>query len=140
MRKKAFTLAEVLITLGIIGVVAAMTIPTLMNNTQNNEFKTAYKKAYAEINQAFMQALQEQSITPRDGGNALAATASEWDVIQSAFKAVKICDVSHLNDCWAAGDTLWNRPAVGAANSFIDASGRSWSEYSILENMFLLQG
>ena len=30
--KKAFTLAEVLITLGIIGVVAALTIPTLVNN------------------------------------------------------------------------------------------------------------
>ena len=30
--KKAFTLAEVLITLGIIGIVAAMTIPNLMNN------------------------------------------------------------------------------------------------------------
>ncbi len=32
MRKTGFTLAEVLITLGIIGVVAAMTIPTLMTN------------------------------------------------------------------------------------------------------------
>lgn len=35
MLKKAFTLAEVLVTLGIIGVVAAMTMPTLINNTGN---------------------------------------------------------------------------------------------------------
>ena len=45
MRKNAFTLAEVLITLGIIGVVAAMTIPTLISNTNGAQFKTAYKKA-----------------------------------------------------------------------------------------------
>lgn len=44
-----FTLAEVLITLGIIGIVAAMTIPTLMNNTQNNEFKSAWKKEYSQL-------------------------------------------------------------------------------------------
>lgn len=49
----AFTLAEVLITLGIIGVVAALTIPTLMNNTQDAECKTAWKKAFSTINQAY---------------------------------------------------------------------------------------
>ena len=43
-RKSAFTLAEVLITLGIIGVVAAMTMPTLMNSTNGAQYKTAYKK------------------------------------------------------------------------------------------------
>ena len=47
-----FTLAEVLITLGIIGVVAAMTIPTLMSNTGKSEFKTAYKKIISAVNQA----------------------------------------------------------------------------------------
>lgn len=53
MKKLAgFTLAEVLITLGIIGVVAAMTIPTLMSNTNKSEFKTAYKKVISAVNQA----------------------------------------------------------------------------------------
>ena len=49
---KAFTLAEVLITLGIIGIVAAITIPTLMNNTQNYQFKQAWKKEYSVVSQA----------------------------------------------------------------------------------------
>ena len=44
-KRFGFTLAEVLITLGIIGVVAAMTMPTLMNSTQGAQYKTAYKKA-----------------------------------------------------------------------------------------------
>lgn len=46
-----FTLAEVLITLGIIGVVAAMTMPTLMNSTQGAQYKAAYKKALSAISQ-----------------------------------------------------------------------------------------
>ncbi len=53
MRKiSGFTLAEVLITLGIIGVVAAMTMPTLMNSTQGAQYKAAYKKALSALSQA----------------------------------------------------------------------------------------
>ncbi|MDD3236469.1 MAG: type II secretion system protein [Candidatus Gastranaerophilales bacterium] len=53
--KKGFTLAEVLITLVIIGVIAALTIPALLNNTNNEEYRTAGKKAYATLNQALQQ-------------------------------------------------------------------------------------
>ena len=49
-----FTLAEVLITLGIIGVVAAMTMPTLLNSTNGAQYKTAYKKALSVISQAIV--------------------------------------------------------------------------------------
>lgn len=53
MRKHlGFTLAEVLITLGIIGVVAAMTIPTLMSNTGKSEMKSGFKKVISALNQA----------------------------------------------------------------------------------------
>ena len=54
IKKQGFTLAEVLITLGIIGVVAAMTIPTLISNTNGAQFKTAYKKALSTLNQAVL--------------------------------------------------------------------------------------
>lgn len=49
---KAFTMAEVLITLGIIGVVAAMTLPALINNNRNKALETALKKNYSVIEQA----------------------------------------------------------------------------------------
>ena len=55
--ENAFTLAEVLITLAIIGVVAAMTMPTLIYNTQGAQFKTAYKKALSVLNQAIVMNL-----------------------------------------------------------------------------------
>ena len=51
--KLAFTLAEVLITLGIIGVVAAMTIPTLIENYQKNQTVTKLQRAISVINQAY---------------------------------------------------------------------------------------
>ena len=56
-KRFGFTLAEVLITLGIIGVVAAMTIPTLISNTNGAQFKTAYKKALSTLNQAILMNL-----------------------------------------------------------------------------------
>ena len=49
----AFTLAEVLITLGIIGVVAALTIPNLVKNYQNRVSITKLQKTYSILNQAF---------------------------------------------------------------------------------------
>ena len=52
IKKFGFTLAEVLITLGIIGVVAAMTIPTLMQSTNDAELKSGYKKFMSVLNQA----------------------------------------------------------------------------------------
>lgn len=54
MRKLAFTLSEVLITLVIIGVLAAMVVPSLMNNTNSQEYKSALKKAISALNQALV--------------------------------------------------------------------------------------
>jgi prepilin-type N-terminal cleavage/methylation domain-containing protein len=53
-KKTGFTLAEVLIVLGIIGIVAALTIPTLMNQTRMSQYQTGLKKIVAELNQAVM--------------------------------------------------------------------------------------
>ena len=55
----AFTLAEVLITLGIIGVVAAITMPTLINNYQKKAAVTAAKKAYSTLSQAYTQLVND---------------------------------------------------------------------------------
>lgn len=52
MKNTGFTLAEVLITLGIIGIVAALTIPALITNTQDKQFRAAYKKSISDISQA----------------------------------------------------------------------------------------
>lgn len=57
-QEQAFTLAEVLITLGIIGVVAALTMPSLINRTRNKELHTAFLKTYSELNQVAQNIMQ----------------------------------------------------------------------------------
>ncbi len=52
MKKNGFTLAEVLITLTIIGVVAMMTLPALMTNVQEQQAKTALKKGINTLSEA----------------------------------------------------------------------------------------
>lgn len=54
MKNKAFTLAEVLITLAIIGVVAAMTLPALIQKRTNTEVESKLKKIYTTMNQAIL--------------------------------------------------------------------------------------
>ena len=53
--KSAFTLAEVLITLVIIGVIAAITVPTLINKTNKQEYGSKLKKAYSTLSQVTNQ-------------------------------------------------------------------------------------
>jgi prepilin-type N-terminal cleavage/methylation domain-containing protein len=55
-KRFGFTLAEVLITLGIIGVVAAMTIPTLIANTNGAKYRSQFKKTVSTLNQAALMA------------------------------------------------------------------------------------
>ena len=59
LSKAAFTLAEVLITLGIIGVVAALTLPTVINNIKHKQLETAFKAAYSIFSQAVMNMKRE---------------------------------------------------------------------------------
>ena len=60
--KAAFTLAEVLITLGIIGIVAAITIPMLMTKYEKIRNVNQLKKTYSELSQAFKAASEENDL------------------------------------------------------------------------------
>lgn len=64
----SFTLAEVLITLGIIGVVAAMTLPTVINNSRNKQLEAGLKRSYSVIGQALdmHQAQSGERATPEN--------------------------------------------------------------------------
>ena len=60
MRKYiGFTLAEVLITLGIIGIVASLTIPMLIQDYRNNVAETRLKKFYSTMNQAIAMSIKD---------------------------------------------------------------------------------
>ena len=59
LKSAAFTLAEVLVTLGIIGVVAALTMPALIQNYSNQVVETRLKKFYSTMNQAIAMSIKD---------------------------------------------------------------------------------
>ncbi|MCM1339493.1 MAG: type II secretion system GspH family protein [Muribaculaceae bacterium] len=59
MKQKGFTLAEVLITLGIIGIVAAMTIPNLITNYKANQLRSKFLKSYSLLTQVLRSAQED---------------------------------------------------------------------------------
>ena len=63
IRRVAFTLAEVLITLGIIGVVAALTMPSLINKYQMKSYEVAFKKQYSVFSNALNWQFMENSLS-----------------------------------------------------------------------------
>ena len=65
MKKLAFTLAEVLLTLAIIGIIAAMTLPALQNSTNKMENVVALKKTYYVLSQATYSIMAENGGMPQ---------------------------------------------------------------------------
>lgn len=102
MKKKyGFTLAEVLITLGIIGVVAALTIPTLIGNYQKTQYVTQLKKAYTQFNQALQLMITDHGCT-----NDLKCTEASVGSPEALgaemvkyFKVVKDCGATPNQGC-----------------------------------------
>ena len=84
-----FTLAEVLITLGIIGVVAAMTIPTLMSNTNSSEMKTAFKKMLSTMNQAVTMSVALNYVDFADITNTGTGDDSLYQILNDKMHIVK---------------------------------------------------
>ena len=104
-KRFGFTLAEVLITLGIIGVVAAMTIPTLVKNYQKTVWVNQLKKSVSTLEQGFQKALADDGVdslldsefVKRQGNESnqqyLERTFSKY------FKVTKVEDL---------GEDIWN--------------------------------
>ena len=105
MKKLGFTLAEVLITLGIIGVVAAVTIPMMITNYQKHVTVTQLKKAYTEFAQALQKAENEHGLM-ETWNFADFETAQDRTIyfgenyLFPYIKTIKRCMPSS-NECWA---------------------------------------
>lgn len=82
--KKAFTLAEVLITLGIIGIVAAMTLPAIITKYKRKSAETKLAKFYSVINQAIQMSIAEHGEISFDDSKR--ANASNAEYIENWYK------------------------------------------------------
>lgn len=119
-----FTLSEVLITLCVIGIVASLTIPILLNSISDNANKTAYKKAYSTIFQALEKAQSEGSLVELSGVSSAQGTIEDFNALKAEFAVSKSCDNWYVSQCWATGEA-WKYESDDVP-SFIDKSGMAW--------------
>ena len=90
-KRTAFTLAEVLITLGIIGVISALTLPSLIANYQKKQTVQQLKTAYSLLSQAVEQSISENGEID-DWDYTLNTNAFNETYILPYLKIVKKCD------------------------------------------------
>ncbi len=100
-RGQAFTLAEVLITLGIIGIVAAMTLPTLIQKHRRSVVETSLKKFYTNMNQAIKLSVVENGETKywtfgdADNANDIEAFFNKY--LKKYVKVLKTDKITNAN-------------------------------------------
>ena len=82
-RSYGFTLAEVLITLAIIGVVAALSIPAVISNSQQQEFKTGLRKAVSVLNSAITMNMALDGESPYDNANLFGYLMKHMSVMKT---------------------------------------------------------
>ncbi|MBQ8168103.1 type II secretion system protein [bacterium] len=131
--KKGFTLAEVLITLAIIGVVAAMTIPTLIANYQKKTYVTQLQKTYSMIANAAKMLMADEMVENLnhtylfvdedavDSGDEEAYKNSVGVFLNKYFRVTKDCGYgSAKNDlgCLAKEYTVESNGSFGDIQSF----------------------
>lgn len=127
LKRLAFTLAEVLIVMGLIGIVAEMTIPTLMNNVQEQTFKVGAKKAYAMCYAAINQMKQDQ-------GGTLSYYNSNFNTFKPEFiKYFKVLNDCGTNSCvpdsaasdiyTSLGGEKANTTSLGGEGQFVTVDG-----------------
>ena len=103
--RSAFTMAEILLSLTIIGVVAAITLLSLTGNINERTWNTQRKALYARMSQAIslMPALNGfGTFTEGDSSTSAIDTAAETFITSGLSKVLKInniCDYEHLEDC-----------------------------------------
>lgn len=96
--KKGFTLAEVLITLGVIGVVAAMTIPNLINNYQKHVIETNLKETYSILQQV-MKFTEYDDVTLEEFPDSPQGVKDWFEkYFQPHLKYSNVC--FHTKGCW----------------------------------------
>lgn len=100
--KKGFTLAEVLITLSIVGVVAVLTVPSIMKNYRYKAYATSLKKTYSQITDAVQAIMNEEMTTEfhktTAGTKSSSTTGAEY-FLNTYFKVAAKCNSNLNTEC-----------------------------------------
>jgi len=132
-KKTGFTLAEVLLTLTIIGIIASLTIPDLITSIQDNQLKAAWKKNYSILNEATLKIIEEN-------GGTMVDALTDYTPMTTAYlehlNFLKRCsEWVGLGICWhQLGDSyLLNTTIAASTNS----SGAILSDGTLIQFQYL---
>ncbi len=120
LRKRAFTLAEVLITLAIIGVVAVLTIPALIQNYNEKAWETAKSVFEKRLEVATRQMNTEEKLA------GYSSTMDFVNELKNKIKITKVCDSSHLTDCFASKITSANNVVYETETDLAQLTKEDW--------------
>ena len=161
VHKAAFTLAEVLITLGIIGIVAAMTLPTVISKTQDKQFKTMFKKQYSAMTQALLMTFESgddiPSLTQENWSDMIfyvCKIASQLKYVDAGLNCKEIeklgnsSDVDNVpiytnNVTWHKTNEWYNKQGVpqdldpGYWNKTFELADGAWINFNCFRNIFV---
>ena len=132
----AFTLAEVLITLGIIGVVAAMTIPTLVADYQERSFNTAASVFERRLGEALKVMNTQQTLAGHT------STESFVNELKKHIKVTKTCANDKLMDCfesevfWGSGEATPEAVDMNTVKTSKNFGQKDWQESNIIGVQF----
>lgn len=154
--KKAFTLAEILITLGIVGIVSALTIPTLIQNYKKQVLVNQLRKAMSEISQGLQLMMAEDEVTSLTQINGAVSYCSsqnrfetDWHCIPlgkrflSSFKGSRY--VTNIQDIpnykWKyLNEEKYEVPGIVSAHILADGAMILWGEHWLGEVQMTEEG
>lgn len=118
LKFSAFTLAEVLIVLGIIGIIADMTIPTLKRDIDKTVYVTQLKKFYSTFQQGMQMAMVMEGVNSIDYTGLFDSTKLD-ETIKKTFNVTKACDTGET-ECTIFGYKHLDK--TGNSNEFTESN------------------
>ncbi|MGN0019029.1 MAG: type II secretion system protein [Candidatus Gastranaerophilaceae bacterium] len=124
--KKAFTLAESLVVIGIIGVIATLTIPNLKNTGDDQIYAAKAKKVYAELQTAYERAVLKYG-NPSDWGATFGTKVQQYLSVDDASGPIILKDGASVTFTYTAATST--APAYYTISFDVDGPQKGYNTY-----------